>query len=66
MATGGGESALSAVPIIVLREMARNRHLYLDLPTRVLPQGIVVTPIKGPAGNIVRFIFTSYTYIKHF
>ncbi|KAJ7923691.1 hypothetical protein B0H13DRAFT_2400983 [Mycena leptocephala] len=53
MATGGGKSALFAVPIIVLREMARNRHLYPDLPSRALPQGIVVTPTKGLASNIV-------------
>lgn len=52
-ATGGGKSALFAVPIIVLRETARNRHLYPDLPTRALPQGIVVTPTKGLAANIV-------------
>lgn len=65
MATCGGKSALFAVPIIVLRERARNRHLYPDLPTRALPQGVVVTPTKGLAANIVRFIFTSCTYIKH-
>ncbi|KAJ6549531.1 P-loop containing nucleoside triphosphate hydrolase protein [Mycena vulgaris] len=53
MATGGGKSALFAVPILILREMARNRHLYPDLPTRALPQGIVVTPTKGLAANIV-------------
>ncbi|KAJ7143996.1 P-loop containing nucleoside triphosphate hydrolase protein [Mycena epipterygia] len=49
MATGGGKSALFAVPIIVLRETAQNRHLYPDLPGRALPQGIVVTPTKGLA-----------------
>ncbi|KAJ6568950.1 P-loop containing nucleoside triphosphate hydrolase protein [Mycena capillaripes] len=53
MATGGGKSALFAAPIIVLRETARNRHLYPDLLTRTLPQGIVVTPTKGLAANIV-------------
>ncbi|KAJ6600157.1 hypothetical protein B0H10DRAFT_1824888 [Mycena sp. CBHHK59/15] len=53
MATGGGKSALFAVPILILREMARNRHLYPDLPTRALPQGIVVTPTNGLAANIV-------------
>lgn len=57
MATGGGKSALFAVPIIVLRETARNRHLYPDLPGRALPQGIVVTPTKGLAANIVRSCF---------
>ncbi|KAJ7266413.1 P-loop containing nucleoside triphosphate hydrolase protein, partial [Mycena haematopus] len=53
MATGGGKSAIFAVPIIVHREMARNPHLYPDLPTRALPVGIVVTPTKGLAANIV-------------
>ncbi|KAJ7926372.1 hypothetical protein B0H13DRAFT_1972866, partial [Mycena leptocephala] len=53
MATGGGKSALFAIPILILREMSRNRHLYPDLPIRALPQGIVVTPTKGLAANIV-------------
>ncbi|KAJ6586289.1 P-loop containing nucleoside triphosphate hydrolase protein [Mycena vulgaris] len=53
MATGGGKSALFSVPILILREMARNPRLYPDLPTRALPQGIVVTPTKGLAANIV-------------
>jgi superfamily II DNA/RNA helicase len=57
MATGGGKSALFAVPLIVLREIARNPGLYPDLLTRALPQGIVVTPTKGLAANIVRFNF---------
>jgi superfamily II DNA or RNA helicase len=65
MVTGGGKSALFAVPIIVLREMARNHHLYPDLPTRALPQGIVVTPTKGLAANIVRFLCISCTYTKY-
>ncbi|KAJ7670324.1 hypothetical protein B0H17DRAFT_948869 [Mycena rosella] len=64
MATGGGKSALVAVPIIILREMARNRHLYPDLPTRALPQGIVITPTKGLAANIVGFNLLSGTYIN--
>ncbi|KAJ7125422.1 P-loop containing nucleoside triphosphate hydrolase protein, partial [Mycena epipterygia] len=54
MATGGGKSAMFAVPIIVLREMARNPELYPDLPVRALPIGIVITPTKGLAANIVR------------
>lgn len=65
MATGGGKSALFAVPIIVLRETARNRHLYPDLPGRALPQGIVVTPTKGLAANIVRSCFCCCTDIDH-
>jgi superfamily II DNA/RNA helicase len=53
MATGGGKSAMFAVPIIVLREMARNPQLYPDLLVRALPMGIVLTPTKGLAANIV-------------
>ncbi|KAJ7643002.1 P-loop containing nucleoside triphosphate hydrolase protein [Mycena polygramma] len=53
MTTGAGKSGMFAVPIIVLREMARNRQLYPDLPIRELPMGIVVTPTKGLAANIV-------------
>ncbi|KAJ6549749.1 P-loop containing nucleoside triphosphate hydrolase protein [Mycena capillaripes] len=53
MATGGGKSALFSVPILILREMARNPRLYPDLPTRALPQGIVFTPTKGLAASIV-------------
>ncbi|KAJ7770956.1 hypothetical protein B0H14DRAFT_3590558 [Mycena olivaceomarginata] len=52
-ATGDGKSALFAVPIIVLREVCANRHLYPDLPTRATPVGIVITPTKGLASNIV-------------
>ncbi|KAJ7906111.1 hypothetical protein B0H13DRAFT_2333798 [Mycena leptocephala] len=32
--------------------MAQNRHLYPDLPSRALPQGIIITPTKGLAANI--------------
>lgn len=53
MATGGGKSALFAVPIVVLLELAQNPDLYPDLPSRALPVGIVITPTKGLAANIV-------------
>ncbi|KAJ7885278.1 hypothetical protein B0H14DRAFT_2257661, partial [Mycena olivaceomarginata] len=53
IATGGGKSALFGVPIIVLKEMARNPDLYPDLPGRLLPVGLVITPTKGLAANIV-------------
>jgi superfamily II DNA helicase RecQ len=65
MATGGGNSVLFAVPILILREMSRNRHLYPDLPIRALPQGIVVTPTRGLIANIVRFYYLSRSYMKH-
>ncbi|KAJ7608564.1 P-loop containing nucleoside triphosphate hydrolase protein [Roridomyces roridus] len=51
--TGGGKSALFAIPILVSQEMNRNPHLYPNLPTHALPQGIIVTPTKGLAANIV-------------
>ncbi|KAJ6478885.1 P-loop containing nucleoside triphosphate hydrolase protein [Mycena sanguinolenta] len=53
MATGGGKSALFAVLIIILKEMARHPELYPSLPVRALPVGIVITPTKGLAANIV-------------
>ncbi|KAK7006543.1 P-loop containing nucleoside triphosphate hydrolase protein [Favolaschia claudopus] len=51
--TGGGKSAMFSVPLIVLREMTRNPHLYPRLRTRARPVGIVITPTKGLAANIV-------------
>jgi ATP-dependent helicase YprA (DUF1998 family) len=54
MTTGGGKSAMFAVPIVILWEMAQNPHLYPDLPVHALPIGLVITPTKGLAGNIVR------------
>ncbi|KAJ7886474.1 hypothetical protein B0H14DRAFT_3431304 [Mycena olivaceomarginata] len=53
MATGGGKSSLVAVPIIILKELASHPELYHDLPMRALPVGIVITPTKGLAANIV-------------
>ncbi|KAJ7870151.1 hypothetical protein B0H14DRAFT_2345764, partial [Mycena olivaceomarginata] len=53
IATGGGKSALFGVLIIVLKEVARHPNLYPDLPVRLLPVGLVITPTKGLAANIV-------------
>ncbi|KAJ7075385.1 hypothetical protein B0H15DRAFT_738274, partial [Mycena belliarum] len=53
IATSAGKSALFAAPIIVLQEMSAKPHLYPDLPVRALPVGIVITPTKGLAANIV-------------
>ncbi|KAJ6552864.1 hypothetical protein B0H19DRAFT_949358, partial [Mycena capillaripes] len=64
MATGGGKSAIFAVPIIILREMARNPRSYPDLPVRQLPLGIVIAPTKGLAASIVRRNLLSYSYMN--
>ncbi|KAJ6595093.1 hypothetical protein DFH09DRAFT_1305775 [Mycena vulgaris] len=65
MATGGGKSAMFAVPIIVLREMARNPHLYPDLPVLELKKLRVpayaycqetVTEARKAGRNLVREI----------
>jgi len=53
-ATGDGKSAVFGVPLVVLLEMALNPTVYPDLPYRAKPVGIVVTPTKGLAANIVR------------
>ncbi|KAJ6586760.1 hypothetical protein B0H10DRAFT_2234162 [Mycena sp. CBHHK59/15] len=53
-ATGDGKSAAFSVPILVLNEYNKNPHLYpRGLRTRLNPVGIVVTPTKGLASNIV-------------
>jgi hypothetical protein len=53
LTTGGGKSALFAVPIIILLEISKNPDLYPDLPYRMHPVGLVITPTKGLACNIV-------------
>ncbi|KAJ7237805.1 P-loop containing nucleoside triphosphate hydrolase protein [Mycena rebaudengoi] len=53
-ATGDGKSAAFSVPILVLDEYNSNPHLYpAGLPTRIDPVGMIVTPTKGLATNIV-------------
>ncbi|KAJ7245376.1 P-loop containing nucleoside triphosphate hydrolase protein [Mycena haematopus] len=53
-ATGDGKSAAFSVPILVLNEYNAHRDLYpAGLPTRSDPVGMVVTPTKGLAANIV-------------
>ncbi|KAJ7214351.1 P-loop containing nucleoside triphosphate hydrolase protein [Mycena pura] len=51
--TGGGKSAMFSVPLIALREVAKNPDLYPNLPTRSRPVGILITPTVGLAANIV-------------
>ncbi|THU94637.1 hypothetical protein K435DRAFT_899542, partial [Dendrothele bispora CBS 962.96] len=55
-ATGDGKSALFSVPILVHQEIAKNPDLYpkFQVPIRQEPIGIVVTPTKGLANNIVK------------
>ncbi|KAJ7478915.1 P-loop containing nucleoside triphosphate hydrolase protein [Mycena latifolia] len=53
-ATGDGKSGAFSVPILVLNEYNNHRELYpAVLPTRLNPVGMVVTPTKGLAANIV-------------
>ncbi|THU96621.1 hypothetical protein K435DRAFT_594534, partial [Dendrothele bispora CBS 962.96] len=51
--TGAGKSAAFQVPIIVHEEIQRNPSLYPGLKGKKLPVGLIVTPTKGLAGNIV-------------
>lgn len=57
-ATGGGKSALFGIPILVHLEISQNPALYpsFNIPIRTDPIGIVVTPTKGLASNIVRVL----------
>ncbi|KAF8054718.1 hypothetical protein FPV67DRAFT_1371553, partial [Lyophyllum atratum] len=48
-AIGDGKSAVFAVPLL-----KRRPSYYPDLPRRKLPMGMVTTPTKGLAANIVR------------
>ncbi|KAF8160000.1 P-loop containing nucleoside triphosphate hydrolase protein [Crassisporium funariophilum] len=53
-ATGDGKSAAFAIPCLVLLEYNKNPETYhRGLPTRAKPIGIVITPTKGLANNIV-------------
>ncbi|KAF9024018.1 hypothetical protein BDZ89DRAFT_1189309 [Hymenopellis radicata] len=51
--TGGGKSAAFSVPILVHNEVAANPHLYPRFSCRNFAVGIIVTPTKGLAGDIV-------------
>ena len=54
-ATGDGKSAAFAIPCLVLLEYNNNVEEYpRGLPTRAKPIGVVITPTKGLASNIVR------------
>ncbi|KAF9015921.1 hypothetical protein BDZ89DRAFT_1141828 [Hymenopellis radicata] len=53
-ATGDGKSALFTVPILCHQEVSRHPELYPNFAVRKLPVGLVVTPTKGLAKNIVK------------
>jgi superfamily II DNA/RNA helicase len=60
-ATGDGKSAAFSVPILALNEYNNNPLLYpAGLPTRLNPVGMVVTPTKGLAANIVSVVYCSH------
>jgi superfamily II DNA helicase RecQ len=53
-ATGDGKSAAFSVPSLVLQEYNKHPEVYpAGLPTRTRPVGVVITPTKGLADNIV-------------
>ncbi|KAJ7113607.1 P-loop containing nucleoside triphosphate hydrolase protein, partial [Mycena epipterygia] len=52
-ATGDGKSAIFAVPIIVLLEVAQNPAAYPGFVNQKKPVGLVIAPTKGLATNIV-------------
>jgi superfamily II DNA/RNA helicase len=65
-ATGDGKSAAFAIPCLVLLEYNNNPDTYpLGLPTRAKPIGIVITPTKGLANNIIRPFFSLSIQIHH-
>ena len=64
-ATGDGKSAAFAIPCLVLLEYNNNPEVYpRGLPTRAKPIGIVITPTKGLANNIV-CSFAFFLFITH-
>jgi superfamily II DNA/RNA helicase len=63
-ATGDGKSAAFAIPCLVLLEYNKNPQAYpTGLPTRTAPIGIVITPTKGLANNIVSFYPTFSNFL---
>lgn len=59
-ATGDGKSAAFSVPTLVHLEYNKHPEAYVaGLPTRRRPIGVVITPTKGLADNIVRLFVNS-------
>jgi len=66
-ATGDGKSAAFSVPTLILLEYNKHPEAYVaGLPTRKRPIGVVVTPTKGLADNIVRLFVYSHRYSHEF
>jgi superfamily II DNA helicase RecQ len=64
-ATGDGKSAIFAVPMIVLLEVARNPTKYRGFTvSQKKPVGIVIAPTKGLSTNIVRDRFSFLVQYK--
>ncbi|KAG6913732.1 hypothetical protein DXG01_004675 [Tephrocybe rancida] len=55
-ATGDGKLAVFAAPLIILLEIQERPLYYPNLPYREFPMGIVISPTKGLASNIVSAI----------
>lgn len=67
-ATGDGKSAAFAVPGLVLVDYNAHPDAYpAGFPTRKRPIGVVITPTKGLASNIVlfppRFTFRAHSFL---
>jgi superfamily II DNA/RNA helicase len=63
-ATGDGKSAAFTIPCLILVEYNKNPEVYpAGFPTRKRPIGIVITPKKGIANNIVCFSSASLNYL---
>ncbi|KIY70944.1 hypothetical protein CYLTODRAFT_472970 [Cylindrobasidium torrendii FP15055 ss-10] len=52
-ATGRGKSALFTIPLLVHREVTSNPTDYAGFSCKSTPIGLVITPTKGLASNIV-------------
>ncbi|KAF8884728.1 P-loop containing nucleoside triphosphate hydrolase protein [Gymnopilus junonius] len=68
-ATGDGKSAAFSIPTLVLLEYNRTPGTYIiGLPSRNKPIGIVITPTKGLADNIVlklsKLNVSAFSYCK--
>ncbi|KAF9022261.1 hypothetical protein BDZ89DRAFT_929110, partial [Hymenopellis radicata] len=53
-ATGDGKSALFIVPIICHQEVSKHPEDYPNFCVQRQPVGLIITPTKGLAGNIVK------------